>query len=178
MTPAEISIVVAMDEQRGIGKNGRLPWPRIPEDMRRFRDLTIGHPVIMGRKTWDSLDERYKPLPQRLNIIVTRNDGLVTEGAKIARSLEAAITMAQLVKEREIFIIGGGQIYEGALPLVNKLHLTIVRGDFGADTFFPDYSDFDRIVEEIEGQSDQFRYKFLILEKSEKRLLIEACKED
>lgn len=174
----EIAIIAAMDEKRGIGKDGKLPWPRIPADMKRFRDLTMRHAVIMGRRTWDSLDPKYRPLPGRYNIVMTRdlgfrysNGDLKPEPGGIdwvmgASSLEHALNMAEDVS-RTVFVIGGGQIYQETLPLADILYLTRIEGDFNADTFFPEYSTlFSKPpVCEQENEQDGLRYKFVTLER-------------
>jgi len=157
-----ISIVAAMDEKRGIGKNNDLLF-RIPEDFRRMKALTTGHPIIMGRKTFESIG---RPLPNRTNIIVTQNSKLKTQNCLIANSINQAIEYAKKSPgSEEIFIFGGGQIFAEALPFVDKLYLTIVEGDFNADTFFPDYPEFKKVVFEQRGESGKYKYKFLDLEK-------------
>ncbi len=164
----KVSIIAAIGHNRELGKNNKLLW-HIKEDLQRFKSLTVGHPIIMGRKTWESLP--FRPLPNRTNIIVTRNLSLsFARGrlAKLAESLEEAIEIAKKAEGREeIFVIGGGQIYEQALGknLVKKLYLTIVDASAEADTFFPDYSEFKKIVFEQKGESGEYKYTFLELEK-------------
>lgn len=158
-----------MDEKRGIGKNNDLLF-RIPEDFKRMKALTTGHPIIMGRKTFESIG---RPLPNRTNIIVTQNSSRIRrdkiQNCLIANSLEQAIEYAKKAPgSDEIFIFGGGQIFAEALPLVDKLYLTIVKGDFGADIFFPDYSEFKKIVFEQKGESGEYKYRFVNLEKNQK----------
>lgn len=139
---AEIVAVVAMDEKRGIGKDGDIPWRgKIPEDRDRFIDLTMGHPVIMGRKTYDSIRPKYRPLAGRENIVVTRREDAEFPGCLVAHSLEEAVEMALAKDSERACIIGGGEIYQAALPLVKVLYLTHVEGDFNCDTFFPEYQD-------------------------------------
>ncbi|HSX40020.1 MAG TPA: dihydrofolate reductase [Candidatus Saccharimonadales bacterium] len=158
----KISIVAAMDEKRGIGKNNDLLF-RIPQDFKRMQLLTTGHPIIMGRKTFESIG---RVLPKRTNIIITRDAGYKVEGAVLAHSLEQALELAKKSPgSDEIFIFGGGQIFEQALPFVDKLYLTIVEGDFGADTFFPDYSIFRKKLKEEKHQEGQYSFTFLDLEK-------------
>lgn len=167
----KISIIAAMDEKRGIGKNNDLLF-RIPEDFARMKKLTSGHAIIMGRKTFESIG---KPLPNRLNIVVTHNAARQQKGLIFAFSLDEAVRTARQheldkVQEdsghiSEIFIFGGAQIYEQALPLADKLYLTIVDEVFAADTFFPDYSDFKKVVFEQTGESEGYKYKFLELER-------------
>ncbi len=162
-----INIVAAMDEKRGVGKNNQLLF-RIPQDFERMRKLTTGHPIIMGRKTFESIG---RVLPGRTNIIVTKNLKLKIKSCIITHSLEEAIEQAGTAEgSDEIFIFGGGEIFRQALEkgLVDKLYLTIARGDFGADTFFPDYSEFKKIVKEESGESNGIKFKFANLEK-EKR---------
>ncbi len=157
-----ISIIVAIDEKRGIGKDNKLLW-HIPEDLQRFKRLTSGHPIIMGRKTFESIG---RILPNRTNIIITRDVNFKKEGTISVHSLESAIFEAKKSPGAdEIFVIGGGQIFLQALPLAEKLYLTIVKGDFGADTFFPDYSEFTKIISKAEKQSDGYSYTFLDLER-------------
>lgn len=177
----KISIIAAIGKNRELGKDNKLLW-YIPEDFKRFKTLTSGHPIIMGRKTWESL--LLKPLPNRTNIIITQNlnfkaqnyplrseansSKLKTRDLLSVNSLEQAIDVAKKVSgAEEVFIIGGGQIYEQAIKkgLADKLYLTIVDGDFDADTFFPDYSQFKKVVFEKEGKSEKYKYKFLELER-------------
>lgn len=162
-----ISIIAALDSKRGIGKNGKLPW-HISDDLKRFKELTNGHTIIMGRKTFESIG---RPLPNRYNIVITRDAGFKIYDLRessdfaIVSSLEEGIEKAQGIPNKsEVFIIGGGQIYKEALDknLVNKLYLTLVEGDFGADTFFPDYSNFE-VVSEEEGKFEEYKYKFVNL---------------
>ncbi len=127
-----ISIVVAMDRNRVIGHRGKLPW-HITEDLKRFKALTMGHPIIMGRKTFESIG---RALPGRTNIVVTRQTRYaVPAGVKTAGSLEAAIALAK--DEEEVFVIGGREIYIRALPMAQRLYVTQVEGSFDGDTYFP-----------------------------------------
>ncbi len=160
-----ISIVVAVGENREIGKDNKLPW-NIPEDRKRFQDITMGHPVIMGRKTFESiLGYIKKPLPGRTNIVVTRDLHYQVEGVITVHSLEEAIEAAKKYDKNEIFIGGGGELYKQALPIVDRLYLTIVRGTFEADAFFPDYSDFKKNIHEELGMTENYIYTYKILEK-------------
>lgn len=151
-----ISIIAAIGKNRELGKDNQLLW-NIPEDLKRFRELTSGHPIIMGRKTFDSIG---RVLPNRTNIIITRNLDSKIDGAVVVRSLEEAIDKARLSEGRdEIFIIGGGQIFQQSIDLVDRLYLTIVDENYPeADVFFPDYSAFvNRIVDE-KSTSENFNY--------------------
>lgn len=157
-----ISVIAAIGKNRELGKDNKLLW-HIPEDLKRFKHLTTGHVVIMGRKTFESLG---KPLPNRINIVVTRNVTFKVEGGITKPSLEQAIDWAKrLTRQDEIFVIGGGQIYQQALPLAHKLYLTVVNASFDADTFFPDYSMFTKKVFEERKRSEKYTYRFLELEK-------------
>jgi dihydrofolate reductase len=130
-----ISLLVAMDEKRGIGKDGKLPW-RLSSDMKRFRELTMGHHIIVGRKTFESIG---KPLPGRQTIIVTRNPDYRVEGCLIAGSVEAAIELAASRGESEAFVIGGANIYAQSLDIADRIYLTEVHAEVDADTFFPEF---------------------------------------
>lgn len=156
-----ISAIAAMDEKRGIGKNNQLLF-KIPEDFKRMKNLTFNHPIIMGRKTFESIG---RVLDGRTNIIITRDLTYKVPGAIVVGSLEEAVKVAKEKDQREIFIFGGGQVFEEAMPLIDRLYLTIVEGDFGADTFFPDYSAFQKVLYEKEGEFDILKYRFLDLER-------------
>ncbi|MBI4990769.1 dihydrofolate reductase [Candidatus Gottesmanbacteria bacterium] len=160
MPDPQISIIAAIGSNRELGKDNKLLW-HIPEDFVRFKKITSGHPVIMGRTTYESIG---KPLPGRLNIIVTRNKDYKVEGCAVVNSLEEAIEKAKEKDNDEIFIIGGGQIYEQGIKYADKLYLTIVKGTFAADTFFPDYSRFKKVVFRKESQYQQYHCTFLELE--------------
>jgi len=126
-----ISIIVAVDENNGIGKNNDLLW-HMPADLKHFKDTTAGHTVIMGRKTFDSVG---KPLPKRRNIIITRQTGLDISGAEVVGDLSSAIALCD--ENEEVFIVGGAEIYKMAMDITDKIYLTVIKGVFGADTFFP-----------------------------------------
>jgi len=128
-----ISLIVAMDEKRGIGKAGKLPW-RLSSDLKRFRELTMGHHMIVGRKTFESIG---KPLPGRQMIVVTHNASFKADGCLVAGSVQAALALAQERGETEVFVIGGAEIYSQTLDVADRVYLTHVYADVGADTFFP-----------------------------------------
>jgi dihydrofolate reductase len=140
-----ISIIVAIAENMAIGKNNDLLW-HIPADLKRFKQITSGHPVIMGKKTWESLPRR--PLPNRRNIVITDNPGEQIEGCEMAYSIEEAIALCN--PEEENFIIGGASVYRQFLPHAHRLYLTFVHKSFEADVFFPeiDFSQWKRISKE------------------------------
>ncbi|GIK56681.1 MAG: dihydrofolate reductase [Chloroflexi bacterium] len=161
-----ISLIVAMDHNGLIGANNGLPW-RLPDDMRWFVEQTMGKPVIMGRKTYDSIPAKFKPLRGRHNIIVTRNPHYEAPGCTIAHSLPAALVAAGDVPEA---IIGGGaQIYAEALPLTRRLYLTLVDGEFHGDAYFPaidpgEWREIWRQVHEPDGRHAH-RFTWLIWER-------------
>lgn len=139
---AKIVIVAAMSRHtHAIGRENGLLW-HIPDDMRRFKELTAHHPVIMGRKTFESIVAILgKPLPGRPNIVITRNKDYSHEGVHIVSSLQEGIAKAQELDHEEIHIGGGAEIYQQALPLVDSLHLTLVDDEPHSDTFFPDFEE-------------------------------------
>lgn len=159
-----ISIIVAVaGKKRVIGKKGGLPW-YIPEELKRFKSITMGHPVIMGRKTHESIG---RPLPGRTNIVITHDSGYSAEGCLVVHDLDEALSIAQGEPgSEEIFVVGGGQIYQQALPLADKLYLTYIDKEIAGDVFFPDYSEFKKVTFESDWQEHEgLRYKFLELEK-------------
>jgi dihydrofolate reductase len=133
---AALALVVAMTPKRVIGKDGDMPW-HIPEDLKHFRRVTMGHAIIMGRKTHESIG---RALPRRPNIVITRNRSAVFPGCDVVHSLEAAIELARAGGDEEPRIVGGGAIYELALPLATKLFLSEVGLDVDGDTYFPEYA--------------------------------------
>ena len=162
MNNPKISLIAAIASgNRALGKDNKLIY-HIHEDLQRFKKLTSGHPVIMGRKTFESIGN---PLPFRTNIVITHDKTYSMEGIIIVHSLDEALRLVQLKGDNEVFIIGGGQIYQEAVSKADKLYLTIVEGSPEADTFFPDYSDFKKKVFEESHESDGLKYKFLDLER-------------
>lgn len=126
------TIVVAMGEKNEIGFENQLLW-HLPKDLKHFKEITSGHPVIMGRKTYESIG---KPLPNRTNIVVSRKTDWFEEGILIVGSIKEAVKFAKKIDE-EVFIIGGGKIYEQTMDIVDKLEVTLVKADLEADSFFP-----------------------------------------
>ncbi|MEK7557855.1 MAG: dihydrofolate reductase [Patescibacteria group bacterium] len=172
-----VSIICIIAKNRAIGFQNKLLY-NIPEDMRHFKKTTTGHVVIMGKNTFHSINDN--PLPNRINIIITRdkktqittaydcNFPLITEKKDylIANSIKESIKLAKKQHKGEIFFIGGSQIYEQAIPFVNKLYLTIVDDKpKQADTFFPDYSEFKKIVIKKESELNGLKFKFIELER-------------
>jgi dihydrofolate reductase len=156
-----VVLVAAVAHGGVIGRDGTVPW-HLPEDMAFFRELTTGHPVVMGRRTWDSLPDRFRPLPGRRNIIVTRNPSWEAEGAERAGSLEQALRLAGAPEEL-VFVIGGAEIYQAALPHADELVLTEVELDVGGDTLFPAWShgDFAEAAREPHVAGDGTRFAFV-----------------
>ncbi|MFY9512512.1 MAG: dihydrofolate reductase [Rubrivivax sp.] len=132
-TRPTLALIAAVARNGVIGHDNRLLW-KLPEDMAHFRATTTGHPVIMGRKTWDSLPAKFRPLPGRRNIVVTRNAAWQAEGAEAVHTPQAAL---QRVPTGRVFVIGGADLYAAALPLADELWLTELDADFDGDTQFP-----------------------------------------
>ena len=148
-----------------IGRNGGIPW-RIAEDVARFKALTTGHAVVMGRRTWDSLPDRFRPLPGRRNVVVTRNPDWSAEGAERAGSLEEAL---QLLEDApQMYVIGGAEIYAAALPLADELVLTEIDLDVEGDTFFPDWDrgEFVEASRESHVSADGTPFAFVTYERT------------
>ena len=148
-----LSIIVAQAENRAIGLNGDMPW-HLSGDLKRFKALTMGHTVVMGRRTWESLPKR--PLPGRRNIVLSQSEGFAPEGAEVAHSINDLFSLLR-DNDEEVFIIGGGRLYSLLMPWVNRLYITWVHREFPeADTFFPviDLSEFT-LIHETEHMVDE-----------------------
>lgn len=160
----KISIIVAVDENWVIGKRGGLPW-RLPADLKHFKTLTVGHTVIMGRRTYDSIG---RPLPDRINIVLSASKNLSIPGCIMAKSIKEAIDFSP--EDREVFIIGGAEIYNQFLPFVQRVYLTRIHYKFDGDIFFPklDLSEWREIQREDFKSDDKnlYDYSFVILEKT------------
>ncbi len=172
MTASSFSIVVAMDKERGIGLNGKLPW-KLSGDMRFFRELTTGsghNAVLMGRKTWDSLPAAFKPLPKRLNGVLSRNRTDTDGTHKLWSSLKEAVSeLGRDENIQEIFVIGGAQIYSEALtlPECQRIYLTAIDAAYSCDTFFPEIPPGfheSTVSDSVEEQG--IRYCFRLLERA------------
>lgn len=131
-----LALVWAQSPTGVIGVDGALPW-RVPEDLARFRELTTGHPVVMGRATWDSLPERFRPLPGRTNVVLSRDPGTTAPGALVVTSLADALEAAGGDDEDEVWVIGGGAVYALALPSADRVEITVVDVDVEGDTHAP-----------------------------------------
>lgn len=156
-----ISIIAAVAENRAIGKDNKLLWD-IPEDMKHFKGITTGHPVIMGQRTFESIGSS---LPSRTNIVLSRDKKFHAAGCIVAGSIDEAIEIAKKNDDEEIFFIGGGSVYDEAIKIADKLYLTIVEGNFDADTYFPDYSIFTHKKITGMGRYKKYQYKFVELTK-------------
>lgn len=156
-----ISIIACLGRNNAIGRDNKLLW-HLPDDLRNFKKITSGNIIVMGRKTYQSIG---RPLPNRTNIIITRDKKYKAEGCIVKHSFDEVLNEAKQYGDKEIFIIGGGQIYEQALPHTDKLYLTIVDDEPEADTFFPDYSDFKNIIKKEKHSQNNINYKFLELTK-------------
>ncbi len=163
-----ISIIAAIDEKNGLGKNNDLLF-KIPEDTKRLREITTGHPLVMGRRTFESLG---RLLPNRTHIVITRDsqriEKLSYHPEAVVTSLEDGIEIGKKsAGGEEVFVFGGGEIFKQAVEkgLVDRLYLTIVEGDYGADVFFPEYPEFTKVVSEEKKEADGYKYTFLTLER-------------
>lgn len=155
-----ISIIAAIGKNNELGKDNQLLW-NIPEDMKHFRDTTRGHVVIMGRKTFESIG---KALPNRRNIVITRDANYSKDGVDVTNSLEEAIRLCE--NSEEVFIIGGGEIYKQALPFASKLYITHVHKEYDADKFFPEIKESDWIkTRKDDCLANDVPYSFAIYEK-------------
>lgn len=183
MNRPRISIIVALSDNHVIGNKGEIPW-NIPGEQKRVKEITTPHPLIMGRKTHESIG---RILPGRLNIIVTSDKKYKVDGGVVAHSLDEAINIAiqhevsrtedkekvlpntnfqiPTTDEKEIFIFGGGKIFAEAMPLVDRLYLTLVHKDYEGDAFFPDYSEFTKVIEKDEKEFEGLKYTYVTLER-------------
>ena len=161
-----VTLIAALAANRTIGLNNELPW-HLPEDLKRFKALTLGHPVIMGRKTFDSIVARLgKPLPGRRNLVISRAQHSGIEGAEYFASLDAALAACGDVDE--VFVIGGEQIYVLALPLAQRLQLTEVKADVAGDAFFPAFERTRfRETARSTGSGGEFQYDFATYERTD-----------
>lgn len=158
-----LSLIVATDNENGIGKNNQLLW-HLPNDLKFFKTTTSGHTIIMGRKTFDSIG---KALPKRRNIVISRQPAFKIEGVEVYPNLETALQAC--ANEDEVFIIGGGEIYKQALPKTQKIYLTKVHHEFDADTFFPmlDAEEWEVTFKEdhLKDEKHLYDYSFVILDR-------------
>ena len=156
-----ISMIAAMGSNRVIGKDNDIPW-HLPDDFKFFKDTTIGHHVIMGRKNWESLPHSFQPLPGRPNIVITRQSDFIAEGGVVVDSLESALAIAKKSGEEEAFIIGGGEIYRMGLDLADRIYLTEINGDFDGSVTFPEFdqSKWEETSREHHAIDERHQYSF------------------
>ena len=159
-----LTLIAAVARNGVIGVDNRLPW-HLPADLKHFKTLTLGHTVIMGRKTWESLPEKFRPLPGRRNIVVTRDAGYRAAAAVVALSLPAAIAAAG---DGEAFVIGGAELYAAALPLADRLQMTEIDATFEGDTRFPaiDPHRWRETARETHRDEADFDYAFVTYQKN------------
>lgn len=161
-----ISFVVAMDRNRLIGAQGDLPW-RLPDDMKQFREVTMGKPVLMGRVTYESIPDRFRPLRGRTNIVVTHQEDYTADGCFVAHSLQEALKAAG--GAAEVMVIGGAEIFEQLLPQADRIYLTQVHGAFEGDVFFPelDMSQWQEVSRQEHERDERHSvpFTFLLLER-------------
>jgi len=159
----KISIIAAMGENRAIGLAGKIPW-HLPADFKRFKELTLGHPVVMGNKTFESIG---KPLPDRTNIVLAKDSDYAAEGCLVVHSLDDALALAAKENE-EVFIIGGGSVYALAMPMADVIYLTKVHGTFEGDVFFPEIDENKwRLISSEPHEKDEknaYDYEFCVYE--------------
>jgi len=163
MNKPKISLIAACSENRVIGKEGKIPW-HIADDFRRFKERTLGHVIIMGRKTYESIG---RPLPGRTNIVITRDSGREILGCLVVSSFAEAFEKAGELENEEVFVIGGGQIYTEALPLADRLYLTLVHAIMDGDAFFPEYADmFGKVITSEDFEEAGQYLTYLTLERN------------
>ncbi|RYZ24174.1 MAG: dihydrofolate reductase [Chitinophagaceae bacterium] len=157
-----LSLLVAADAGNVIGKNNSLPW-RLPGDLKYFKNLTWGAPILMGRKTFESIG---KPLPGRHSIVITRNADWRHEGAEVVHSLEAALEAAAARSVKELFVVGGAEIFREALPLAGRVYLTRIERHYDGDTYFPELGPEWKLVREtvVEAEGDAPKHRFQVWE--------------
>jgi dihydrofolate reductase len=157
-----VSAIAAIGKKRELGKRGNLIW-RISDDLKRLKALTTGHTVIMGRKTYESIG---RALPNRTNIVITRNPDFKAPDCIVTTSVLNALEIARAHEDEEIFILGGAEIYTQVLPTTDRLYLTLVDAtDPEADTFFPDYSEFTKVIDQETRYHNNLAYTWLTVER-------------
>jgi dihydrofolate reductase len=156
-----ISLIAALSKNKVIGKNNDLPW-HLPDDMKYFMQTTKAHHVIMGRKNYESIPEKFRPLPNRINIVVTRQPDFNAPNCQVVNSIEKALEIATAENPQEVFIIGGAEIYHQGFSVANKLYLTEIDADIEGDTFFPtfDKSKWTEVSRVHHTTDDRHKYPF------------------
>jgi dihydrofolate reductase len=162
----KISFVVAMDRNRLIGTGDALPW-RLPDEMRRFKEITMSHPVLMGRKTYESIPQKFRPLEGRTNIVLTSQKGYEAPGCLVVHTLEQALTAVS--PDQELMVIGGARVFEELMPLVDRLYLTEIDGEYTGNVYFPDFdrNDWLETGREFHSRDDRHDspFTFLVLDR-------------
>jgi len=167
----KIALIVAVSQNNVIGRDNQLPW-HLPEDLQYFKSVTMGKPILMGRKTFDSIG---RPLPGRKNIVITRDPQWTAEGVEVVNSLEDAMAAGaeacEATDSDEIMVIGGAQIYRDCLPMADRLYLTRVEAEVEGDAFFPkiDFNQWQKTAEKTPKTIDKYDYRFLVLERTQIR---------
>ena len=160
-----LSIIVAMDDKQLIGKNNALPW-HLPADLAYFKKTTTGKTVLMGRKTYESIG---RPLPNRRNVIVSRNSDFVADGCEVVSSIDTALTLAK--DEDEVMVMGGASFYQQMLPSADRLYITRIEGEYEGDAYFPNFNidDFEEIYREshLPDEKNPHHYHFTILKRKQ-----------
>jgi dihydrofolate reductase len=163
-----VSLIAAVSENKVIGKDNKLVWD-LPRDMKFFMDTTLGHYIITGRKNYESIPEKFRPLKNRTNIIVTRQKKFLAKGAIVVHSLEEAFHLAAEAHQQEVFVIGGGEIYRQSMNRADRLYITEVKAKFSGDTYFPYYYEAEwKEISRIQNLPDEkhaYPYNFVLLEK-------------
>jgi dihydrofolate reductase len=163
-----LSLIAALTKNRVIGKNNDLPW-HLPDDMKYFMQTTKGHCVIMGRRNYESIPVKFRPLPNRTNIVLTRQKTFVAANCQVVHSLSEALAFAQQQNEQEVFIIGGAEVYAMALPQAERLYLTEIDTELEGDTFFPsfDKTQFTEVFRKHHPADDRhpFAFDFVVYAK-------------
>lgn len=161
----KLSAIVAISKNNVIGKDNELPW-YLPADLKYFKKITINHPVIMGRKSYEAIGQ---PLPKRTNIVLTRDPYFIASSIIVAHSVEEALALAYDIDTDEVFVIGGAMIFEHCLPFLDRLYITEIHADFDGDAFFPEWNREDwKLISEDHHTSDkknEFDYSFKIYER-------------
>ncbi len=163
-----ISLIAALSQNLIIGKNNDLPW-HLPDDMKYFMQTTRGHHVIMGRKNYDSIPKKFRPLPDRINMVVTRQKNFSASGCLVFHDIDSAIDFAKESGETELFIIGGAEIYTICLPLAQRLYLTEINASIEGDTYFPSFSKEEwKEISRIKHSADEkhkYSFNYVIYER-------------
>ena len=163
-----VSLIAALTQNRVIGRNNDLPW-HLPDDMKYFMQTTKEHYVIMGRRNYDSIPEKFRPLPNRTNIVVTRQKNFTAENCRVVHSIEEGLQLAEKANQQEVFIIGGAEIYAQGLSKANRLYLTEIHGTIEGDTYFPEFdkNQWKEVSRKPHPTNDRhaFAFDFVVYEK-------------